>query len=311
MEMTRRTFVRAGAATVVASAVADRARAAPSPKFIDVHTHIGQCWNHTRPLSADGLLKWMDEHGVERAVVMPVVSPEASTYPLTTDFVLAETKPHRDRLIPFCVVDPRTSYSGKRHGLKFMLQQYVDQGAKGFGEHKPGVPVDHPGSMELYAVCGELKLPILFHLDDERNTDEPGLPGLEKVLKAHPQTNFIGHGPGWWASISGDVKRPQDLGAYPTTPVAAGGAMERLMDAYPNLYGDLSAGSGAGALARDKTFGRAFMIRRSDRLMFGTDYLSPGQEVPQFDLWPTIDLPPDVAEKIARGNAIKLLRLER
>jgi predicted TIM-barrel fold metal-dependent hydrolase len=309
MEMTRRTFVRAGAATMVASAVAGTVRAAPSPKFIDVHTHLGQCWNHTRPLSADGLLKWMDEHGVERAVVMPVVSPEASTYPLTTDFVLAETRPHRDRLIPFCVVDPRTSYSGKRHGLKFMLQQYVDQGAKGFGEHKPGVPIDHPGSMELYAVCGELKLPILFHLDDERNTDEPGLPGLEKVLKAHPQTNFIGHGPGWWASISGDVKKPQDLGAYPTTPVAAGGAMERLMDAYPNLYGDLSAGSGAGALARDRTFGRAFMIRRSDRLMFGTDYLSPGQEVPQFDLWPTLNLPEEVGAKIAHENAKKLLRL--
>jgi predicted TIM-barrel fold metal-dependent hydrolase len=311
MDLTRRTFVRSGAAALLASAVvpSSRAAASPAPRFIDVHTHLGQCWNHTKPLSVDGLLSWMDEHGTERAVVMPVVSPEASSYPLTTDFVLAETKPHRDRLIPFCVVDPRTAYSGKRHGLKYMLQQYVDEGVKGFGEHKPGVPIDHPGSMELYAVCGELKLPVLFHLDDQRNTDEPGLPGLERVLKANPETTFIGHGPGWWASISGDVRTPEDLGAYPTKPVAPGGAMDRLMEKYPNLYGELSADSGAGAISRDTKFGRDFLTRRADRIMFGTDYLSPGQKVPQFDLWPKLDLPADVAAKVARENAIRLLRL--
>ena len=98
MDLTRRTFVRSGAAALLASAVARSAGAAPapSPRFIDVHTHHGPCWNHTKPLSVDGLLSWMDEHGTERAVVMPVVSPEASSYPLTTDFVLAQTAPFRD-----------------------------------------------------------------------------------------------------------------------------------------------------------------------------------------------------------------------
>ena len=311
-KLSRRAFCAASAAVVLSAAA--RADAAPenrSVRFIDMHTHIGQCWNHTRPLAVKGLLEWMDEHDIERAVVMPVVSPEASTYPLTTEFVLAETKPHRDRLIPFCIVDPRTSYSGKRHGLKHMLQQYVDQGVKGFGEHKPGVPIDHAGSMELYAVCGELKLPVLFHLDDERNTDEPGLPGLERVLKQNPDTTFIGHGPGWWASISGDVKTAKDLGAYPTSAVAPGGAMDRLMEKYPNLYGELSAGSGAGAIGRDKAFGRQFLIRRAERILFGTDYLSPGQEIPQFDIWPQLDLPAEVAVKVARENAIRVLRLNR
>jgi predicted TIM-barrel fold metal-dependent hydrolase len=309
MTITRRTFVRSGAAALVASQVASVVRAAPAPKFIDVHTHLGQCWNHTRPLSADALLGWMDEHNTERAVVMPVVSPEASSYPLTTDFVLAETKPHRDRLIPFCVVDPRTAYSGKRHGLKYMLQQYVDQGVKGFGEHKPGVPIDHPGSLELYAVCGELKLPVLFHLDDQRNTDEPGLPGLEKVLKQFPGTTFIGHGPGWWASISGDVKTASDLGSYPTGPVAAGGAMDRLLGKYPNLFGELSADSGSGAIGRDKAFGRDFLVRCADRILFGTDFLSPGQAVQQFDVLRALDLPAEVEAKIARENAIRILAL--
>ena len=62
------------------------------------------------------------------------------------------------------------------------------------------------------------------------------------------------------------------------------------MDKYPNLYGDLSAGSGARAISRDMAFGREFLIRRADRLMFGTDFLAPGQEVPQLTLFRQLQL---------------------
>jgi predicted TIM-barrel fold metal-dependent hydrolase len=158
-------------------------------------------------------------------------------------------------------------------------------------------------------VCGELKLPVLFHLDDQRNTDEAGLPGLEKVLKANPDTTFIGHGPGWWASISGGIATP-DLGAYPKGPVMPGGAIDRLMDRYPNLFGELSADSGAGALSRDAKFGREFLVRRQDRIMFGTDYLSPGQKVPQFEVLAQIDVPGAVRAKVYKENARRVLRLE-
>jgi predicted TIM-barrel fold metal-dependent hydrolase len=189
-----------------------------------------------------------------------------------------------------------------------MLRKYVDQGAKGFGEHKTGLPIDDVRSMMIYAVCGRLGLPILFHLDNIRNTDHPGLPGLEKAIKEHPDTIFIGHGPGWWASISGAMTQA-DLGGYPAGAVVPGGAMERLMDAYPNIYADLSAGSGAGALKRDMKFAREFLIRRADRIVFGTDYLSPGQPVPQFDVLGKLDLPEDVAAKIFRENARRLLKI--
>jgi predicted TIM-barrel fold metal-dependent hydrolase len=250
----------------------------------------------------------MDNNQISQAVVLPLVSPESSSYLLTPDFVLAETRPHRDRLIPFCAIDPRTSFRGGIDGLVEMLKRYIDAGAKGFGEHKPGVRIDDPRNMALYAACGRVKLPILFHLDNERNMDAPGLPGLERALKEFPETTFIGHGPGWWASISGDVTQAK-LGGYPEGPVAPGGAIDRLMDAYPNIHGDLSAGSGAGAISRDVAFGREFLIRRSNRLMFGTDFLSPGQEVPQLTLFRTLDMPVDVASKVFRDNARKLLGL--
>jgi predicted TIM-barrel fold metal-dependent hydrolase len=81
------------------------------------------------------------------------------------------------------------------------------------------------------------------------------------------------------------------------------------MDAYPNLYGDLSAGSGAGALKRDPAFAKAFLARRADRLMFGTDYLAPKQPVPQFEVLKELDPPAEVAAKVFRENAIRVLKL--
>ena len=80
------------------------------------------------------------------------------------------------------------------------------------------------------------------------------------------------------------------------------------MEKYPNLFGDLSAGSGAGSITRDLPFGREFLIRRAERLMFGTDFLSPGQEVPQLALFRQLDLPAAVQAKIFRDNARRILR---
>lgn len=280
----------------------------PQGRYVDMHTHLGQTWNSTELLTAGDLLRWMDASDVAQAVVLPLISPESSSYPLTTDFVLAETQGHRDRLIPFCSVDPRTSYNDGTQGLVAMLEKYVEAGAKGFGEHKPGIPIDDPRNMTLYAACGEVGLPVLFHLDNQRNTDVPGLPGLAKALENNPKTHFIGHGPGWWASISGGLDQ-NGLHSYPKGKVNPGGAIDALMEKYPNIHGDLSAGSGANAISRDPEFGREFLIRRADRLMFGTDFLTPGQDIPQLDLYGSIDLPEDVQAQVYRDNARQLLGL--
>ena len=82
------------------------------------------------------------------------------------------------------------------------------------------------------------------------------------------------------------------------------------MEKYPNIHGDLSAGSGHNAIARDLEFGRQFLIRRADRLLFGTDYLAGGQVVPQFELFAQLALPEAVQAKIFRNNARQLLGIE-
>ena len=130
--------------------------------------------------------------------------------------------------------------------------------------------------------------------------------GAALAVQAFPGLPLIGHAAGFWASISGDA-RPEDFGRYPKipAPVRLGGELDRLMTKYSNLYGDLSEPGGYSAIARDRKFGRDFLIRRADRLLFGTDFLMADQEVPHFDLFDSLNLPEDVQQKIYRGNAIR------
>ncbi len=250
----------------------------------------------------------MDDHDIEKSVLLPLTSPESSSFLLLTEPALKAAREHPDRLIAFCSIDPRTSVRGGRKGFLSVIGRYVEKGAKGFGEHKVGLNFDDPLMMQIYDVCQELKIPLLFHMDTQRGKDTPGLPRLEHALATFPKLNFIGHGPGWWASISGGLKQ-KDLGGYPKGKVAPGGAIDKLMEKYPNIYGDLSAGSGANSISRDPEFGRAFMIRRQDRLMFGTDYLRPGQNVPQFEVFNSLDLPADVEKKVYRANAERVINI--
>jgi len=294
-----------------AVAVSAQARVAsenlfPKGTFFDVHAHLAQSWVSRAPLSVASLLKWMDARGIAQAAVLPLISPEGFDYPVTTEYVLTETKPHRDRLIPFCDIDPRTGLSYQE--TRDLLQKYKDAGAHGLGEHKCGISIDDPRNLDLFRACGEAGLPVLVHIDNMRNMDTPGLPGLAKALAASPNVTFIGHAQGFWSNISGNVTQAQHQ-QYPTGPVAPGGALDTLLDRFSNLYCDLSAGSGHNAIARDPDFGRAFVLRRASRLLFGTDYLADGQVIPQFALYKEMNLPADVQEKVFRSNAWRLLRL--
>jgi uncharacterized protein len=305
----RRNFFQ-GMAAASAGIMASRPAFSYSQKYsrIDIHTHIGLPALRDDSLNTKRLLDWMDENNIEKAVVLALVSPEGFYYQVSNEHVLETTRNHRDRLLPFVDIDPRQSYVDTRPTITERLKQYQDQGAVGLGEHKCGVPIDDPRNLEVFAAASDLELPILFHIDSERNTDRPGLPGLEKALRAAPKATFIGHAQGWWASVSGNCQQ-DELGIYPKGRVTPGGAVDRLFDTYPNLYGDLSAGSGNNAITRDMDWGREFLIRRADRLLFGTDYLGVGQNVPQLDSLERFNLPEEVMKKINRSNAERVLGL--
>ena len=320
-KLTRREFVRTTGAALCFSSFGqaraelgdDAANGSARGGYIDFHVHLTQRWfgEQSGPITAQHLVRWMDHHRIDQSVVLPLVSPESFWYPVTTEFVLRETRPYRDRLIPFCAMDPRvlSTHLTRSQQVVDMLQRYRDAGARGFGEHKAKLPIDDSLNMKLYEACAEVQLPVLFHLDNYANMDQPGLPGLAKVLQAIPELVMVGHGKGWWASISGGLTQADLQVGYPRGPVRAGGAIDKLMDQFPNLYGDLSS-SGAHAITRDPKFGESFLRRRADRLLFGTDYYDLTQKTfPHFDLLGQFDLSPRDADKIARGNAVRLLQL--
>jgi len=137
-------------------------------------------------------------------------------------------------------------------------------GAKGFGEIKAMVAADGPEMRRIYALAGELKVPVLIHFDNENDT---GFERIEALLKAFPSTRFMAHANAFWGNIDANY----DGTPYPRGKVTPGGLSDRLLSDYGNLFGDLSAYSGYNGLTRDPAFTPGFIERHQDKLIFGSD----------------------------------------
>lgn len=153
-------------------------------------------------------------------------------------------------------------------------------GAVGIGELIINERIDSPIIQAIFAAAEYLEFPILFHMSSEVGyqygiVDDPGLPLLEKALARYPKLKLIGHSPVFWIELSKDA--PTDKvgrGERGMGRIISGGRVVELMKKYPNLYGDLSAGSGFCAITRDEAFGIQFLEEFSDQLLFGTDTVS-------------------------------------
>src|SRR5204862_1784434 len=143
-----------------------------------------------------------------------------------------------------------------------VLEKYLRMGAIGIGEQKFPVEADS-GHIDLVAeIAHYYDVPVLLHF--EYGTYNLGFERFHKVLERFPQVNFIGHAQTWWGNI--DKNHVQEV-LYPKGPVTPGGYTDHLLSEYPNMYGDLSAGSGLNALQRDEDHARAFLLRHRKKLM--------------------------------------------
>ena len=70
-QLSRRRFHCLAGATLAATAYPARA-ALPAGDYVDMHTHLGQTWNTSEPLTAEELLRWMDAHKTAQAIVLPL-----------------------------------------------------------------------------------------------------------------------------------------------------------------------------------------------------------------------------------------------
>ena len=257
--------------------------------IIDCHAHLFmdpkiRPYPHAKTtfLSAEQQIEIMDTKGIDKTVILPINNAESPVEHQSAGEILAICEKYPSRFIPFCNLDPRnTDWDGKRNTagkFDFLLEQYRDLGFKGMGEFCPNLPWTDERVLNLLGACERVGFPVTFHTVTPSFPtygvhDDLGLPGLEAVLKKFPKLKFFGHSAAFWSEISGDLTK-EEKNHYPNTPIVEGGAVPRLMRQHPNLYGDLSAGSGLFSLQRDPEHAWRFIEEFQDRLMLGLDYCS-------------------------------------
>jgi predicted TIM-barrel fold metal-dependent hydrolase len=292
----------------------DDGKRRPQHRIIDAH-------NHPRWLGYNGarIIENMDAGGIERTWLLSwelpeseldpyyysVLNPTGGGIPFRDVIELVERYP--DRFIPGTTVDPHDPHALDR------LKAAVDiHRVRVFGEFKRRMRYDDPDVIRIFQYCGELGLPVVFHLDvtlPRQGVPNSwqwwyggGLENMEAPLRFCPKTQFLGHAPGFWREISADAD--QEPLVYPKgKPIVGRGRIVQFLDKFPNLHCDLSGGSGQVALSRDLEFSRKFLMDYQDRMFFGRDQFDSGL----YDILISLKLPADVLAKILGGNALRLL----
>lgn len=293
--------------------------------IIDSHQHV---YYHT--LSPQQLMAEKDAFGIDRTWLLTWYLPPAEHVPSSHrvfnprnrrpdgthagavfDDVVEMCRLHPGRFVPgYC---PCPLEGDAADAFEAAHRFY---GVRVCGEWSYRMLLDDPRALRLFRRAGDLGCPVVLHMDAPFLPGPDGQPvyqtnwyggdifSLERALQACPQTVFIGHAPGFWRHLSGDADC--DPATYPDGPIAPGGQVLRLLDSYGNLWVDLSAGSGLGAMRRDLEHARGFLRRYADRILFGRD--APGNDLQTFLLG--LGLDEALQEQIFGGNALRLVPLD-
>lgn len=291
---------------------------------IDMHAHAipfpglyPYCPGCANFPTAEAVLGVYDQLGIEKGVLLPLVSPDGIVSPMTPEATKLLADQYPDRFFWFANVDPRAAGNHPQAPLDRLIGHYKELGAKGIGEVTAGLYLDDPRVENLFACCAELEMPVTIHIsiapDSYGVADDLGLPRLEKILKKFPKLQLLGHSQVFWSEISAD-NNEEIRNTYPSGKVTDG-RVAQLMREYGNLYCDLSAGSGANAFMRDPEYAAGFIEEFSDRIVYGCDIVDPKSKFPGnfcafFDkMLDDGALSPENYRKIFYGNATKLLKL--
>lgn len=267
--MDRRDFLRAAGAGIVGAALERRTVHAQAPEpIIDIHQHVGYTGR-----ADDALIAHQRAMGATMTVLLPAGRPIAS--PSTHDGVA-------NGLQAQCLGNEACYQLARAHTDAYtfaanevpdlpdataVIGGYLRRGAVMIAEQKFGVECDSPEMERIYRLAEEHHVPVLMHWQFQMYNY--GFERFHRVLEKYPRVAFIGHAQTWWGHI--DRNHTDQTVMYPKGPVARGGLTDRYLADYPNMYGDLSAGSGLNALTRDEAFTREFLVRHQDKLLFGSD----------------------------------------
>lgn len=327
MALNRREFIKCSSAALAVGSVGTAAGQSVEDvirevKFIDAHAHVLEYSvapkGGRQPIcSPDEQLAFWDRLGVEKGVILGVAYPESLVGGMSVESILRVCATHPDRFVPSCCCDPRAI--GNRVTTRFdqIFAYYREKGCKAIGEVCANLHFLDPRVQNFFKGAEVNGLPVTFHVAADEEwlyglVDSRGLPELEECLKRFPKLNFLGHSQSFWCEI-GTYRSWDERTGYPKGPVVEG-RLPQLLRRYPNLYGDLSAGSGLNALKRDPDYAAKFLTEFQDRLLFGLDICSPTGFVSSLgdllrNLYREGSISEVVFRKVARENAIRVFGL--
>jgi uncharacterized protein len=249
--MQRRTFLKTSLAAIAAADLLSQPKFLWGGPVLDTHLHLrgdpDACFTHIQGC------------GVTNAVLLTRAPDE--------DKAKEEMAKRPSVFARSVATDPA------QPGADEVIRKAIQGGAVSVGELKYHLALDSPEMRRVFEICAEMQVPVMMHIQNFPHFPgelpyNTGYPQFDKVLRAYPKTNFIGHGDLFWAHISAEV--PTDRG-YPSGPIKPGGLTDKFLSDFPNLYADMSANSGNNALSRDADFSRDFIVRHRSKLIFGSD----------------------------------------
>jgi predicted TIM-barrel fold metal-dependent hydrolase len=266
MVSSRREFLNATSVALLGAAVQGAADGAEP--IIDIHQHVGYSGR-----SDAALVAHQRAMGATTTILLPAGRP-ANT--VSTHFGKAnglQAQAHGNEACSRFAAAHRQAFRFGANevpdikGATREIERYLKRGAVVVAEQKFGIECDAPGMQAIYQLAQAHDVPVLMHWQFEMYNY--GFERFHAMLKKYPRVTFLGHAQTWWANVDKEHRDQSVL--YPKGPVTPGGLTDRYLSDYPNMYGDLSAGSGLNALTRDEGFTRDFLTRHQDKLVFGSD----------------------------------------
>ncbi|MBI5280811.1 MAG: amidohydrolase family protein [Candidatus Solibacter usitatus] len=257
--------------------------------MIDVNAYLGHfAFRQLRHNTAAGLLRLMDRKGIERAVVSSAAAITYRNAQPGNEEVAAEVRGHRDRLIPFAVLNP--AYADWRHDFRVCSEEFGVRGLRLY-PHWHGYSLTGEACLELVRAAAARRMPVSvpFRVEDRRQqsrlVDVADVSQEEAiaVARAVPEAQFIfGNGSGFVSSALG--KRDSGLAANYSIEISL------LTALIANEIGQLIQNLG------------------EDRILFGSGmpFHYPDGALLKLEV---LEASAGVKAKIAEGNARRLLGL--
>ncbi|WP_421826468.1 amidohydrolase family protein [Larkinella sp.] len=283
-----------------------------SEPIIDIHQHTDYMGR-----THDQLIAHQRAMGVTTTILLPAGTPA---------FGMSTHKGESNGLQAKCSGNETCYNLARQHPTEFRfganevpdlpdatveIEKYLKRGAPIIGESKFGVKCDSPEMQRIYELAQSYRVPVLMHWQYGMYNHD--FARFHTMVEKYPKVNFIGHAQTWWANI--DKGHQDQTVLYPKTSVTPGGITDRLLSDYPNVYADMSAGSGLNALLRDEEHTRGFLDRHQNKILYGSDCLDTAGHGPTCQGSQTIAairrLSPSktIERKILYENSKKLFRL--